>query len=1310
MPLALFAHFCPFSLNRYFYLPTMLSHAFRCFSLLLLGLGLALSSSAQCLVDAGPDVTVCPGDSVQIGMMPQVGGYNYLWTPSQALSSPIVSNPFAFPDTTTDYVLQVFGPGCPVNATDTVRVTVLTPPIVPVVYNFDLGNGIQQDSVFKVCSSQGSFTLDLNAATGYSLSVIPGIDSFTVNWGNGTIQTGLTTIPSTYTYTQKGLFTLTITSHGSNGCTNSRSYPVVFQSNPAVGIGSPGSTEGCIPSSFTFYMTGYTSNPPGTYYVWDFGDGSPLVTWPYNYPINFTDSILHTFTTTSCGEPGDQFIVRVLAINECDTTIATVNNINIYQAPVADFEIDPDPPLGCTDTTEFCFTNTTIPGTTDQCTDYTQYIWEFGDGTIFSTNSLANNGDACHTYTQVGTYTVTLKAFTNVSTCDTSVISKTVRVNAEPQSIINASDSTGCVPLEVTFDGSASTGGQLSYRWEVMPDTGWTYVPPFHADSVITKLRFTVPASYQVKLITENNCGIDTAVFNVVIGGAASIALDPIPGACDSLVYLPTVILDTAYGNLSNIMWSFPGGNPSSSNVLSPGPVTYNTPGFYLVTVTTITSCDTLSASRGVSVYESPTAFFVADTICQGQFTQFQDSSAPGTGTITNWFWDFGDGATATTSMPQHQYNRCGTYQVLLRVTNSLGCSDSVILPVVVYCRPDVGFTADTVCQGFATTLVDTSRGTNGAPINRWLWVLPDGTNLAVSSFTQQFDTCGSFRVSLLAYDSLGCANSANQQVYIYCPPQADFSAPAVCEGDTTDFLDQSINGDGLITQWRWSLGNPAGDTSLLANPQLLYDSCGTYPVQLQVGDENGCADTTAKNVAVWCPPVPILTADTVCEGTRTTFQTSAAPGSGTLSSWAWDFGDGSSSLQFNGNPVSHTYPSCGSYTVSLSMTDANGCTASSSLPVFVRCLPQVGFSANSVCLGDSMYFVDQSSSSNGSLTGWIWDFGNMDSSFVQNPAHLYPDSGFYQVSLSVTDSSGCQATDSQQVRVFPLPTIDLVDSLVALCGQSIPDTLSRYILSASDPGRWSGPIAVGSQWLTRADSSLGAFDPSLLPLNTPLTFYYTTTNRFGCQQTDSLQLVVGNAVAAEAGPDTVLCADANPYDLNRFANPPGGQWVPQGGGLNQSLFDPSQVGPGNYSFYYVVGNGTCQVRDSLVIRVNPPVLAHAGPDQLFCFGDSVQIGGTPSGSGGTAPYQYQWLPTAGLDDDTLARPFVRGINSRRNYSLRVTDAVGCAVSDSVLVVENPALSVEAGPSGYGLLWRCNSPNSRSQRRQRAVQLPLVTG
>ncbi|MEL6132111.1 MAG: PKD domain-containing protein, partial [Bacteroidota bacterium] len=1332
-----------------------------------------------------------------------------------------------------------------------------------------------------------------------------------------------------HSYVPLGVFNLVITAYGSNGCTNNRTYIVVHQTNPGGGLVSPGNTTGCSPLDVTFDVgQAALNNAPGTLYIFDFGD-STQITLTQNDIINDSGFVSHVYTATSCDVGGAPDLTAFLTIqNFCSSTPGQVGGIEVYDAPEASFEFLDSTAVGCVDSTDFCVLNTTIPGInvnpgTGLCSDYTFLRWDFGDGTILTGDNAGVNTNPCHSYSSPGDYTITLDAWNGIPGCDTSTFSRTIRVNAPPVSVIEATDSTGCVPLIVTFDGSNSTGGQLTYRWLVDPLAGWNYVSGFGDDSVITRIRFTDPGAYTVSLVTSNNCGIDTADFLVIVGGDVSLSLLPIPNACDSVTQFPTVVLDTAFGFLTNISWSFTGGTPSAASTVDPGGVFYGSPGTYTVTVSTITSCGTASDTETFSVFESPTAQFEADPVCQGDSTRFADLSIEGTGPGNNalafWQWDFGDGTVHpndTTPNPVHLYDTCGVYTVTLVLIDNNGCTHDTSLTVEVYCLPEPNFASDEVCEGGATSFTDLSIDGTGN-INSWSWQLGAGQTSTLQNPQFLFDSCGNFNVGLQVEDDLGCRNTVQLSAYVLCRPEARFSVPAVCQDLPSLFTDTSLPGDTALTIFEWSLGD---GTSGLGTPfSHIYDTCGTYSAQLIVTDANNCKDTANQSAVVYCLPKPGFEATTVCLGSPTTFTDTSAAGSGTLDSWTWDFGDGSGPVtQTSPAPINHTYPNCGFFVVTLTVGNTNGCTQTmtdsvfvrclpvanftatdvceglttvlndaslngtgsinswtwdfggglastaqdtsfifptcgaqpvtliveddlgcvhdttlivriycppnaafsiapacegapsafldqtilgdtaidswswdfgdgqtsvlpspsnlyaacdtynvrllvtdfngcqdstqgdavvfcppvasfladtvcegnvttfinQSLPasqyrwyfgdgdssiqatnvnvthtyaacgsytarliigdgnscldtfeqtIFVRCLPTVDFQTTSVCAGETVNFLDQSSSANGGIVSWTWDFGDTNGDTSPNPNHIYSVDSSYLVTLTVSDVTGCTNAGVDSIAIFPLPITELVDTTVIICGQSILDTLSNYIVNVTDSGVWSGPSVIGNTWTTQSDSTLGILNPSLLNTGSFYTFFYTSTNAFGCQSSDSVIIRIIDAQPVDAGPDTTLCFDAGIYDLALISGSTGGTWFSLTGSVSSDgLFDVAASGAGTFTLFNSSGSGTCQVIDSLVVTVNPPLVVDAGVDStIFCFGTSLQLNGQASGGDGN--YTFSWTPSLGLSDPAVANPVVSGIDTSLFYFLTISDGLGCIGRDSIFVKENPA-------------------------------------
>jgi subtilisin family serine protease len=155
-------------------------------------------------------------------------------------------------------------------------------------------------------------------------------------------------------------------------------------------------------------------------------------------------------------------------------------------------------------------------------------------------------------------------------------------------------------------------------------------------------------------------------------------------------------------------------------------------------------------------------------------------------------------------------------------------------------------------------------------------------------------------------------------------PPTAGFSY--IISGLVVDFKDESSDSDGSIFGWNWSFGD--GSTSMAQNPTHTYAAGGAYIVTLSVTDDGGATDSFSDDVTVSNDSNKAPTASfTVTTSELTaTFTDTSTDSDGSVVSWNWDFGDGSTSTVQN---PTRTYAAGGAYTVTLSVTDDDGATGS---------------------------------------------------------------------------------------------------------------------------------------------------------------------------------------------------------------------------------------------------------------------------------------------------------------------------------------------------------------------------------------------
>ena len=216
-------------------------------------------------------------------------------------------------------------------------------------------------------------------------------------------------------------------------------------------------------------------------------------------------------------------------------------------------------------------------------------------------------------------------------------------------------------------------------------------------------------------------------------------------------------------------------------------------------------------------------------------------------------------------------------------------------------------------------------------------------------------------------------------------------------------------------------------DTTLSATyfPSPADGAAGGISLIFTSTHNGGCkSNADTLHVTLIPSPTAAFTSVSACPLDTVVF-TSTSTSVGSIVSWNWNFGDaGTSVIQ---NPI-HIYGAGGPYNVSLIVTSNNGCVDTLIQPVNVFNNPVANFSASGVCLSDGTTFTDLSTVAGSTISTWIWHFGDAGANgTTQNPIHIYPASGSYNVLLTVQSLQGCIDTASLTVSVLPGPGANFI-------------------------------------------------------------------------------------------------------------------------------------------------------------------------------------------------------------------------------------------------------------------------------------------
>lgn len=595
------------------------------------------------------------------------------------------------------------------------------------------------------------------------------------------------------------------------------------------------------------------------------------------------------------------------------------------------------------------------------------YLWTPGNYTTATVTNLAS-----------GTYNCVATDANGCTSQSSTTIAPSVNMSATQTStdLLCFQDNSGTASVTVT-----GNTGIVTYVW----------TPAVSTTNSATGLG---AGTYIVDATDPNGCSSSNTItiteppqLTATVGGFNVTCF----GACDG----QAVVIPAGGTGQYTFNWSSGCTQPSCTNVCA---------GVYNVTVTDQNGC---TVAGSTTVTEPPQIIITTsfDTAHCGQSDGAAYVSATGgTGTLTyNWIPSNTAGGTLS--------NIPGGNQDVV-VTDQNGCDDTVTVNVFNQLGVVATMGAPNAVSCFGGNDGDvtaTFAGGNGPYTISW------NTTPVQTTATATGLTAGSYVVT--ATDADGCTSTAN--VVITEPPvltiTATASPAAVCVGQPVTLTAVPAGGTpNYNIMWQpISLGGP----TQTINPQ----ASGTYTAD--VTDLNGCTATVTTSVTVNPIPVAGFSGDSLfgCAPLCVNFSDLSTIATGTLTTWAWDFGDNNQATTQN---PSHCYLTAGLYTVSLTVTSNAGCVNTIVMNNYVDVfgIPMAAFTAGpqpTTELNPQIYFTDLSI---GAVT-WDWSFGDMipaSTSQLQNPSFYYPTSGCFDVLLEVSSVNGCTDTTSEQVCIDP--------------------------------------------------------------------------------------------------------------------------------------------------------------------------------------------------------------------------------------------------------------------------------------------------
>lgn len=1233
-------------------------------------------------VNAGNNITICPGDSTQLNSTTPVGNATYAWAPATNISDPNVADPQVWPSTTTTYTLTITDPVSGCSGVDSVTVSVNTPP--------NVNAGIDT----TICE-QTSAQLQATGAQSYQWTADPSLSQTNIS-------NPVATPSATTTYTVTGVDAI--------GCTATDQVTVTVV--PPASITTSGDETICIGESTTLNAGGavqYSWTPAGS--LAGANTANPVAT-----PTNTTTYFLTATDANGCVI--DTTLTIIVAplptinagadVSICfgdTTTLSASGGISYSWAPAGSLinANSANPQAHPTTTTMYTVTGTDANGCTNT------------DSVQVTVNTLANGSFSPDTAICIGeSVTLSASGFSqyqwkpgfslSCTNCASTVASPTATTNYT----VVVTDANGCVdsgdvtvtvnqlPTVVTGpDQTICIGDSVQISANINNPQGYSWSPSASLNDPSVRAPKASPATtttYTVTATDQNGCSNT---------GTVTVNVNPLPTVSTS--FSTTTICEG-----DTVQLSASGGvsyNWSPSNTLScntcPDPVAsplLNTT--YTVEVTDANGC-TNQDSVEVNVNVLQPGNFIADTaICIGEsVTLFANGF-----TSYNWYPNTNLSCT-NCAMPVATPAATTTYFAAVEDAN--GCQDTGQVTVTVNPLPTASISVadDSICIGSSTTLT-ASGGI------QYTWSPATGLNdPAVANPLASPSSTTNYTVTVT--DANGCVNTANQQVTVLPLPTVTLTSASsfVCKYDSTQLnvsggvsyqwspgnsltcttcpnpeahplvttqysvqvTDQfgCVNEDSITINVNSAAGNISADTAICVGDATTLQisggisyqwspatglSCTTCPnpvatpvntttYSVEVIDANGCKDTADVTVTVNSLPTVSAGADVViCENDQTQLSASSP----TAVSYSWSPSAGLDNPNISSPIASPTATT--TYTVTVQ--DGNTCSNSDDVMVTVNLRPATNAGSDvGICVGDTA----QLQATGAASYSWSPTIG-LSNAAIANPQAFPNTTTTYTV--TGTAANGCTAEDQVVVTVNPLPVVSVTPSSTICIGDDIQLTASG---------------GASYQWAPAGVlSCTNCANPIATPTSTT-TFTVTAFTNAGCSDVDSTTVTVASPANLTISADTTVCPGE---EVQLSAS--GGvtyNWSPQTNnmmGANTATPTIQVTQNETYTVAVVDANG-CDITETVQVGVFVPANPLATGADTICFGEG------PVALSASNGVSYNWQPANSLDDPTSSTPLANpGVTTI--YTVAIIDSNGCPNSDQVTVTVIPLPNVDAGP------------------------------
>ncbi len=767
--------------------------------------------------------------------------------------------------------------------------------------------------------------------------------------------------------------------------------------------------------AFTFSVSSESGGSPSLTYEWNMGNGQTETSSGSSLSYTYTSSGTYTVSVYVKDSSGaDSNTLSMSTTVDSDPSISISSNINPSdEGQSVDF-------------------STAVSGGTGS---YTSYNYVLYDGTSTSDSQLASGSSSSFSYTFSSTGQFLLDYSVTDSNGYTSSASLTQTVYPDPQAYL-LSDMTPGVFYVYSYTSGPTEGAvpysDISSYPLSMPDSlpnnvsSWTGTfndggfgfdygnPAYNGQTFLGRPNVAYPSSLGV-LNTEPSGGAYDEGYMAVTVLYFSAGTYTFYGEYDDngAMFISNNGVDWTSIIGSNAWHSEGATEYSGTETLSAGWY------FFAVDNGNMGGGPSMSALNitGGSISTSGTPYIISPT--DAGRTQFFLTSVMG-GTGTGYSYSLtGTGSTYTTPAFNTTLSS-GTYNVHLSATDGVGETATASASETVNSDPTVSASSNVSSADVNYPIEFSSTPSGGTGSYSYSWTL-NGQQISTSQdFSYSFASSGSYTLTVTITDSVGMQSSASVTVTINSNPSVSVSSSQnpTDVGNSVTFSSSESGGTGTDT-YVWYINGVQESTA--SSFSYSFSAAGTYYVNVTVTDSDGhSASYSLKEIVNPDPSAVIHVVHNPTDvGIWANFSASVSGGTGPFS-YSWTI----NGQTFTTAYVNYTFTASGTFPVSLTVTDANGNTASASVNEVVNPDPavaaEVQYSQVDQGINDTFY-ADVSGGT--SPFNYTWSLGNTILNYSQEFHMNFSAIGTYDINLTVSDSLGERSSSSVSIKVIQKPS-----------------------------------------------------------------------------------------------------------------------------------------------------------------------------------------------------------------------------------------------------------------------------------------------